>query len=389
MKKRMKTGWLLVFPALLLLGLALFFLSRNGLDGWENPEDLSWMEAQRLKREIRNVIKDYPEIPSGTLSRKEIDRIEAQLIQLGYPVEDSDEIYPSWLPNSQALADFYSDASAGKQARTGFLRIREEGDFGFTCLFHRQGETICILVGVGWNGDAPYVCLQETLPVYDMELTEDGTFYYRLYPEDPHYIDYMQLRLQPPHRGNYDLCRKYILPVGYQMVNLFLVDWEEGKWGSLSFPDVFEYLYAQKNGGADFPWTDYADPNDHGRAVIPQELFEETLLPFFHISREELRKQASCREDGYPWRAFFGDDLTTRHFAFCEPVVTGVTEHSDGTFTLYVRVSSPEKKTDCLFAHEVTIRPLPDGGFQYVSNKVTEIGQWGLPYRDSRFMLDF
>lgn len=389
MKKHTRK-WLV--PALLgvlaLLIAALFCLPREDLPGWEPPEGLSRAQARTVKREILNVVKEYPAPSGGEFDRAALDKLEDQLIHLGWPVEDSDPVYPSYLANAEGLETFWQRFSAGEKADTSFLRITEDGGFSLTHFFQERGEPRCVLVSVGWDGDRPQVRLQENLPVYDMALADWQTFYYRLYPEDPHYIDYMQVRLTPPDREMYDLCRKYILPVGYQMVNLFLVDWEEGAWGELSFPDVFEYLYAPKDGQSGFDWTDYVDPENRKRAIIPTEMFEETLLSYFRISREELRTAASWGEKGYPWRTFFGDDVTSRSYPFCEPAVTEVTENGDGTFTLHVRVGSPEKKTDCLFCHAVTIRPLPDGGFQYVSNRVTEVGQWGLPYRQSRFELD-
>lgn len=389
MKKRASKWYV---PLLLCLGaltaLLLICLPRENLPGWEVPEGLPRSQARMLKRKILKIAADYPAPSGGDFDRSALDELEDRLIGLGYPVEDSDEIYPAWLANPAGLRAFWDGVSAGKDGNTSFLRISGDGGFSLTSFFHRQGETCCVLTNVSVDEHGPHILYQELLPVYDMTLADWQVFYYRLFPEDPHYIDYMQVQLTPPDREMYDLCRKYILPVGYQMVNLFLVDWQEGDWGALSFSDVFEYLYAPKDGQPGFNWTDYADPQNRNRAIIPAEMFEETLLSYFRISREELRIAASCAEAGYPWRTFFGDDITSRSYPFCEPAVTDVTENRDGTFTLSVRVGSPEKKTNNLFSHEVTIRPLPDGGYQYVSNRVTEVGQWGLPYHQSRFALD-
>lgn len=381
-----------VFPVLmglpLLLALGWLALPRQDLKGWEPAQELSWAWERKLKREVLNIAGDYPAHWEEMTDGEKRDSIEDCLIRLGYAVENTQAGYPSYLANPQGLEAFWEAASAGKDADTAFLRISENGDFGLSCFLRDRGETCCVLVSVFWEEGRPCVRFREILPVYDMVLADWGTFYYRLYPEDPHYIDYMQLRILPPDKENYDLCRKYILPIGYQMVNFFLVDWEEGNWGELSFPDVFEYLYEQKTGKPCFPWTEYADPDNAMRGLIPTELFEETMLPFFRISREELRERSGWKEGGFPWRTFFGDDITSRSYPMCEPVVTGSQDNGDGTFTLSVRVGSPEKKTDCLFSHEVTIRPLRDGGWQYVSNRMTEVREWGLPYHESRFMLD-
>ncbi len=45
-------------------------------------------------------------------------------------------------------------------------------------------------------------------------------------------------------------------------------------------------------------------------------------------------------------------------------------KHEDGLLTLTVEVMSPQNGTDCLFVYELTVRPLAEGRFQYVSNRV-------------------
>lgn len=45
-------------------------------------------------------------------------------------------------------------------------------------------------------------------------------------------------------------------------------------------------------------------------------------------------------------------------------------ENEDGTIKLTVNAVWPEKNRGKAFSHEVVVRPLKDGGFQYVSNYV-------------------
>ena len=62
--------------------------------------------------------------------------------------------------------------------------------------------------------------------------------------------------------------------------------------------------------------------------------------------------------------------------------------NSDGTMTLSVEVLSTDLKTDCLFSHDVTVRPLENGSFQYVGNQTTYQTEYGLPPAESRFEVD-
>ena len=71
-----------------------------------------------------------------------------------------------------------------------------------------------------------------------------------------------------------------------------------------------------------------------------------------------------------------------------EPEVTAYVMNPDGTMTLTVQMLSTDLKMDCLFAHEVTVRPLENGSFQYVGNRITYQTEYGLPYSVPRLMWD-
>ena len=376
---------ILLFPAVLCLLGTLLILSRNSLPGWEPPEEL----PASLRRRVQNEILQAAQVLAE--SSPEVDAMEEALIQAGFATLDTDEVYPKYLANSDGLYAFWDAVSAGKDASQSVLRV--SGDTGFHhLLFLRNGEEDLFFlteVDLSHEGE-PSVRECTVLPIYDMELADWDIFYYRVYPAgDPHYIDYSQLRLKPADREAYDLNRKYILPIGYQMVNLFLTNWQEQDWGSLSFNDLLESLYTVRTGNA-LDWEPYLTQSSPTRAMIPADVFESAVLPYFQISLEEFRElsQYDPETGTYPWRPIHGNDLTTWKYPMCEPEVTDWTENSDGTLTLTVQVYSPELKTDRLFIHALTLRPLADGGFQYVSNRVTYVSGRGLPPSMARFSLD-
>lgn len=373
----MKKYLLLLLAAVLILAAILLFPQKD-FPGWEAPDILSSSQS----RAIRDELIRAAEVCQGV---KSADSLEERLIGAGFATVDSDAIYPSYLANADGVRDF----AAGRSS-TSVLQAGKNG--GFVHMFFARGdEDFLILTEVSQHSQGSfYVSACETLPLYETELADWDIFYYRLYPEnDPHYIDYNQLRLTPVDRELYDLTREYILPVGYQMVNLFLCDWQEGNWGDLAFSDVFEYLY-ERNTGDPLPWQDFpVHPDSHYR-LIPAQLFEDTVLPYFRVSREYLRKacQYDSAADAYPWRPVHGDDLTTWEYPYREPQVTDCQENSDGTITLKVQVYSAEVKTNNLFSHEVTLRPFADGGFQYVANRISYTSSYGLPPAMARFELD-
>lgn len=326
--------------------------------------------------------KTPAEYPEGTysLTQNGIDGVEECLIGAGYPTLDTQAGYPQHLANPEAVDSFWAQVQAGEAARLQFFQVLESGGFSCVTLCYDGTAGQCYLMDVAFDAEGqPTVSFWEERQVYDWELTENRRFYYQIRPCDGHGVDYSVLRLEPVDRELWDLTQAYIAPVGYLKTNLFLCDWDETDFGQLSFNDVFEYLYAGDAGSADFPR--HTDPY---YAMVPAAVFEEAVLPYFAISQQELRERAMYDEetDSYPWKPLESFDYVG--FRFLEQEVTAWEANPDGTITLTVNVSYPEEKLDTLFRHEVTIRPLEDGGFQYVSNRVTEQTARGMPSAQPR-----
>lgn len=120
---------------------------------------------------------------------------------------------------------------------------------------------------------------------------------------------------------------------------------------------------------------------------IPAEEFEQIILPFFNIDIQTLRFLSQYHGDGnyYPWR-----QIETNDYAFylgyytIDPEVTAFQINPDGTITITVQMISTDLKTDCLFSHKVTVRPLENSGFQFVGNQVIDQGEYGLPFCEPR-----
>lgn len=330
-------------------------------------------QAQRLLADARQA----PD-PAG------VDRLEALLADAGLAVVDTDSVLPSYLANPQGLRQFCQQAGAGQRAAQTVFQIQPTG---LSCLrfFSGHGDSGCLIARLFWSRDGSLEWQEcQLLPLYDMALVQDNTFYYRLYPAgDPHYIDYSFFRLTPPDPELEALCSRYVSCVGYRFVNLFLCDWQEGDWGALAFSDLFEYLYPLRFGRE--VTLDQFPLESGSTCRVPQEVFVQTITPFFAITPEALWALCPHTQDSYLWRPVHGNDLTGWELPLYLPEVTACTENPDGTRTLSVQVRCPEYKTNALFTHEVTIRPTASG-FQYVANRVT--GGWeALPPGQARAVL--
>ena len=166
-----------------------------------------------------------------------------------------------------------------------------------------------------------------------------------------------------------ELSRKYLCPIGFEKNNMFIVDWSEDDFGDLNFYDMYDIFYSKVNGQS-VPYV--ADDNLADSAVyrIPKEEFESVIMTYFNIDSELLQpKTVYDSEDlTYEYKPRRFEEVEYPEYPYSE--VVGFKENSDGTITLTANVVFPHSGNSKVYAHEVVIRPLEDGGVQYVSNKI-------------------
>ena len=348
------------------------------------PADRSDPMRERVLKRCEEIHGLYAEMekPAGEDSRSAVDAIETLLMEAGLDVVDTDGIYPDYLTTADRFRDFW--VTRQEPAEQEVITIRESGALAYT-LFSCQEDGVYtyIMHYPPEEGEEPYFEQHEVL---DWALTDRGNFYYQLYPAgDKHYSDYTLLRLNPPDRELFDLNLKYIRAGGYIGTNLFLTDWSEDDFGALSFNDLWEYLYYDCY-GQHFSPEGYKFMPERECYQIPAAEFEAVVLPYFEIALDAFRDLAHYDEAGdfYPWRPIQTNDYSFLGFYDVEPEVISGQANPDGTVTLQVWMLSTDLKTDCLFSHEVTVRPLDDGRFQFVGNRITSRTEYGLPYCEPR-----
>lgn len=361
------------------------FLGACAQSGGQEQAAASQEEALASRcREISGVYYGAWESLGGDgeteLGQERIDQLEELLLEADLDVLDTDSVYPAYASHGERFRQFWELVQQGENARQELIRLTQTGELAYTLFEHEDGQTYCTYAQFSLENDCLTLC--EKHEVLDWTLTERGHLYYQIYPAgDKHYADYLLLRLEEPDRDLYDLTLRCILPVGYTATNLFLIDWTESDFGQLSLNDLWDHLY----------YANYAEQFDPGGNVyhedecyyeIPAAEFEALIFPYFDMELEQFRAMALYDGQGeyYPWRPVASNDFVWLSYYAIEPEVTACRSNPDGTLTLTVEVLSTDLKLDCLFAHEVTIRPLADGGFQYAGNTVTYQREYGLPY---------
>lgn len=107
--------------------------------------------------------------------------------------------------------------------------------------------------------------------------------------------EHTALRVQPLDETYRELSRKYLLPIGFEQNNMFIVDWSEDDFGDLNFYDMYDLLYQKING----TYTPYvADDNLGVGAVyrIPKDDFESVIMAYFNIDSETLQSKLSIMQ---------------------------------------------------------------------------------------------
>ena len=181
--------------------------------------------------------------------------------------------------------------------------------------------------------------------------------------------EHTALRVQPLDETYRELSRKYLLPIGFEQNNMFIVDWSEDDFGDLNFYDMYELLYPKVN-GTYIPYV--ADGNLGVGAVyrIPKDDFESVIMAYFNIDSETLQSKTIyyAEDETYEYKPRGFEEVEYPEYPYSE--VVGFTENSDGTITLTANVVFPHSGNSKVYAHEVVVRPLEDGGVQYVSNRI-------------------
>lgn len=184
-------------------------------------------------------------------------------------------------------------------------------------------------------------------------------------------MEYTAYRVLPLDETCREWNRKYILPIGYELNNMFLTDWSEEDFGALDFYDAFDLFYREnhmENG-------EFTAGNAMGTSavyLISKEKFESVIMSRFQIGSEVLQSKTVYHpeEKVYEYKPRGVEEAEYPEYPY--PEVVGYVKNNDGTVTLKVQAVFPYKGLSKLYTHEVTVRDMEDGSIQYVANRVTE-----------------
>ena len=293
----------------------------------------------------------------------------------GYPAVDSRNQIN--MTDPEKVVEFCEKVDAQEEAEITILEVSYLGGFVKYDLHTKDGNVDVVRSYYKYeNGDIQ----REVTGSYQAEYwnyTEEGYLMFSgvWFSEELYVLtlsgaeEHTALRVQPLDETYRELSRKYLRPIGFEQNNMFIVDWSEDDFGALNFYDMYDILYPKVNG----QYVPYiADDNLAVSAVyrIPKEEFESVIMKYFNIDSETLQsKTVYYSEDStYEYKPRGFEEVEYPEYPYSE--VVDFTENSDGTITLTANVVFPYAGDSKVYAHEVVVRPLEDGGVQYVSNQI-------------------
>lgn len=293
----------------------------------------------------------------------------------GYPAVDSRNQINMTEP--EKVVEFCEKVDAQEEAEITILEVSYLGGFVKYDLHTKDGKVDVVRSYYKYENGDMYREVTESYQAEYRNYTEDGYLMFSgvWFSEELYVLtlsgaeEHTALRVQPLDETYRELSRKYLLPIGFEQNNMFIVDWSEDDFGDLNFYDMYDLLYPKVNG----TYTPYvADDNLGVGAVyrIPKDDFESVIMAYFNIDSETLQSKTIyyAEDETYEYKPRGFEEVEYPEYPYSE--VVGFTKNSDGTLTLTANVVFPYAGDSKVFAHEVVVRPLENGGVQYVSNRI-------------------
>lgn len=223
-----------------------------------------------------------------------------------------------------------------------------------------------------WNSQKePVIASTAFHRVKEWEYTQKGWFSFEYCVKEPPevmevIIGEMLIRVLPQPDMYNEIGKKYLYPIGYQGNNVFISSWDSSSLDRIDYTGVFEYLYEMEYGKR--IWSDSC------LAGIEAETFENLMIKYFPVTRQELRSYCSfdAAAQKYRWQDLGCGNYNPDFLGTAVPEINKVWENADGTVTFLIDAVCEMMGDDQVIQHELTVEFPETGGIRYLKNQVYE-----------------
>ena len=312
------------------------------------------------------------------LDNKSICKMIKKIKQQGYSVTVSEDY--SNMENYKRFSSFLAKAQKKQKGSGVIYEVHSEGSIGREKFIYDGKEMFLLASNASWDDNGkPIITFVSYTRIKKWRYSRKGWFCYELcvpeYPEVTEMVDGSCLiRIKPMSDNKRKLSRKCVRGLAYQGNNILCSNWDQEHMQKIDYNGLYEYLYAMKYkkkfNGKKYP------------SGIPKDQFEQLIMEYLPVSREDIEKYASYNEKKktYDWMRLGCFNYAPNFFGTSIPEVTKIKHNSNGTVTLTVdAVCEMVLCNEAVITHELTVKFAKDGSFKYLGNKILNNGIEEIP----------
>ena len=336
-----------------------------------------------LEHIYRNV--DKGDSLNVVLDNKSICKMIKKIKQQGYSVTVSEDY--SNMENYKRFSSFLAKAQKKQKGSGVIYEVHSEGSIGREKFIYDGKEMFLLASNASWDDNGkPIITFVSYTRIKKWRYSRKGWFCYELcvpeYPEVTEMVDGSCLiRIKPMSDNKRKLSRKCVRGLAYQGNNILCSNWDQEHMQKIDYNGLYEYLYAMKYkkkfNGKKYP------------SGIPKDQFEQLIMEYLPVSREDIEKYASYNEKKktYDWMRLGCFNYAPNFFGTSIPEVTKIKHNSNGTVTLTVdAVCEMVLCNEAVITHELTVKFNKDGSFRYLGNKILNGGIKKIPEYQYRIL---
>ena len=319
------------------------------------------------------------------LDNKSICKMIKKIKQQGYSVTVSEDY--SNMENYKRFSSFLAKAQEKQKGSGVIYEVHSEGSIGREKFIYDGKEMFLLASNASWDDNGkPIITFVSYTRIKKWRYSRKGWFCYELcvpeYPEVTEMVDGSCLiRIKPMSDNKRKLSRKCVRGLAYQGNNILCSNWDQEHMQKIDYNGLYEYLYAMKYkkkfNGKKYP------------SGIPKDQFEQLIMEYLTVSREDIEKYASYNEKKktYDWMRLGCFNYAPNFFGTSIPEVTKIKHNSNGTVTLTVdAVCEMVLCNEAVITHELTVKFNKDGSFRYLGNKILNGGIKKIPEYQYRIL---
>lgn len=319
------------------------------------------------------------------LDNKSICKMIKKIKQQGYSVTVSEDY--SNMENYKRFSSFLAKAQEKQKGSGVIYEVHSEGSIGREKFIYDGKDMFLLASNASWDDNGkPIITFVSYTRIKKWRYSRKGWFCYELcvpeYPEVTEMVDGSCLiRIKPMSDNKRKLSRKCVRGLAYQGNNILCSNWDQEHMQKIDYNGLYEYLYAMKYkkkfNGKKYP------------SGIPKDQFEQLIMEYLPVSREEIEKYASYNEKKktYDWMRLGCFNYAPNFFGTSIPEVTKIKHNSNGTVTLTVdAVCEMVLCNEAVITHELTVKFNKDGSFRYLGNKILNGGIKEIPEYQYRIL---